>query len=270
MDRWLDVERLAGGKGAGVSNKLAELPYKVPATSFPLPLEQFIQRYVICGNVARAYRDAFGEGQSKNPARSGRDLLARPDVMARLRVHQDAISAMSVKSTDTLVRELEELVEADANELIEIKTGACRYCWGVAGMYQWKDVAELEKAIMDAIQRQKPTPESEGGFGYRFDRGANPECAVCEGEGKQRVRLAEGDSLSPGARRLYKGLECHPDGSVKKLLLHDQFAARQELHRIRGMHVDRSMSVTMVGRLPDAKEIANSPEKVNDFLESLK
>jgi hypothetical protein len=54
------------------------------------------------------------------------------------------------------------------------------------------------------------------------------------------------------------------------VLLADQFAARQELHRIRGMHIERSLSVNASVTLPNAKEIATSPDKAMDFLESLK
>ena len=248
---------------------LAELPYRIGPTNLPLDLERFIQDFVITGNAGRSYRAVFGESRTKYPARAARDLLQRPDVRVRLRQHQSAISAMSVKDVETLTRELEELVEADVNELITVRTGACRYCWGVGGFYQWRDTAELQTAIEDAIRRQKPSPEMSGGFDYRFERVPNDDCKECEGRGIQKVFLNDTDSLSPGARRLYKGLECYPDGTVKKLLLHDQLAARQELHRIRGMHVDRSMSVTLTGNLPNAKEIAASPEKAMDFLESL-
>lgn len=249
--------------------KLVELPYKVPATTLPLPTERFIQEYVMCGNVGRAYRAAFGETQSKNPGAAGRSILQRPDVLARLRVHQDAIALMSVKSTNALVRELEEMVEADVGELVRLRTGSCRYCWGVAGFYQWRDMAEYEKAVTRNIELRKPAAECTGGFGYRFDKEPNPECPQCEGEGIQRVLLADTETISPGARRLYKGIECNSDGTVKKVLLHDQLTARQELHRIRGMHVERSLSVSVTGRLPDAKEIAGSPEKIEDYLEGL-
>lgn len=248
----------------------ATLPYKVPASELPAPVEMFIQEYVMCGNLGRAYRAAFGETRTKHPAAAARSLLQRPDVLARLRVHQDAVAAMSIKSTAVLVRELEEIVEADVDELIRLKVGSCRYCWGVAGFYQWRDAAELEVAITRATEQRKPTPEATGGFGYRFDREPNEACAICEGDGVQKVLLADTETISPGARRLYKGIECNPDGTVKKVLLHDQLVARQELHRIRGMHIDRSVSLSVSGRLPDAKDIASSEEKVNDFLEGLK
>lgn len=247
-----------------------ELPYKVPPTTLPLEVERFIQEYVICGSAGKAYRAVFGEARSKNPASSGRDLLSRPDVIVRLRMHQHAIAAMSVKTTDTLIRELEEIVEADVSELIRITFGACRYCWGVGGFYQWRDMAEYEKAVKVAVELGKATPDCTGGFQYRFTAGVNENCAVCEGQGIQRIVVADTETLSPGARRLYKGLECNPDGTVKKLLMHDQLAARAELHRIRGMHVERSLQLSLSATLPDAKEIAASPERVNDFLEGLK
>jgi len=253
-----------------VHDETANLPYKVPDSNLPYAQERFVQEYVLSGNVKKAYLAAFGEGASAKPERAGRDLLRNPSVMARLHVHQHAVSTMTVKSTDALIRELEEMVDADPNEFITIKIGACRYCHGVGGGYLWRDIAEYEAAVNTAIKLQKPIPELAGGVGYRFDAGPNPQCAQCEGEGARHVFVRDTDDVSPGARRLFKGVECNPDGSIKKVLLADQFAARQELHRIRGMHIERSLSVNASVTLPNAKEIATSPDKAMDFLESLK
>ena len=247
-----------------------EPPYKVPDSTLPFLQERFVQEYVLYGNVKKAYVTAFGEGASANPSRAGLDLLRQPRIMARLHVHQHAVATMSVKSTDSLIRELEEMVDADVNEFISVRTGSCRYCWGVGGLYLWRDMAEYEAAVMTAIALRKPTPELGGGVGYRFDRKPNPECSQCEGQGVQHVRINETDDVSPGARRLFKGIECHPDGSIKKILLADQLPARQELHRVRGMHIERSLNVNANVNVPNAKEIAANPKAVNDFLESLK
>lgn len=249
---------------------LPELPYKVPDSTLPFLQERFVQEYVLSGNVKKAYVTVFGEGASAKPERAGRDLLRRPAVMARLHVHQHAIAMMSVKSTDTLIRELEEMVEADVNEFITIKVGACRHCHGVGGLYLWRDMGEYEEAVNTAIRLQKPTPQLQGGVGYRFDAGANPNCLQCEGEGLQRVFIKPTDDVTPGARRLFKGIECHPDGSIKKIILADQLPARQELHRVRGMHVERSLNVNANVNIPNAKEIASHPDRVNEFLESLR
>jgi hypothetical protein len=252
-----------------VEPALPVLPYKVPDSTLPYLQERFVQEYVMSGNVRIAYLAAFGEGASAKPAEAGRLLLRNPSIMARLHVHQHAVATMSVKSTDTLVRELEEMCEADINEFVELKRGACRYCWGVAGSYQWRDMAEYEAAVNDCIQRQKPTPPFTG-EGYRHSVEPNPGCLQCEGEGLQRVLVRNTDDVSPGARKLFKGIECNSDGSVKKIILADQLAARQELHRIRGMHVERSLNVNVNAQLPNAKDIAASPERVEDFLKGLK
>jgi hypothetical protein len=247
-----------------------ELPYKVPDSTLPFQQERFVQEYVLSGNVKNAYIAAFGEGASAKPERAGRDLLRQPRIMARLHVHQHAVATMTVKSIDALIRELEEMVDADVNEFISLKTGACRHCWGVGGLYLWRDMSEYEAAVMTSITLKKPPPELNGGVGYRFDQGPNPECVQCEGEGVQRVRIRETDDVSPGARRLFKGIECHPDGSIKKIILADQLPARQELHRVRGMHVERSLNVNANVNVPNAKEIASNPNALNDFLSSLR
>lgn len=248
----------------------AELPYKVPDSTLPYQQERFVQEYVLSGNVRKAYLAAFGEAASSKPDRAGRELLRSPSVMARLHIHQHAVATMSVKSTDALIRELEEMVDADINEFITVKTGACRYCHGIGGLYLWRDMAEYESAVNEAIKLRKATPELGGGVGYRFDKGPNPNCVQCEGEGLQRVIINETDDVSPGARKLFKGIECYPDGTVKKVLLADQLAARQELHRIRGMHIERTLNVNASVTLPNAKEIASNPESAMDFLEGLK
>jgi hypothetical protein len=77
----------------------------------------------------------------------------------------------------------------------------------------------------------------------------NPACGQCDGSGVPRVRFSSTADASPGARRLLRGVELFPDGSVKRVLLHDQAALRMELHKLRGMHVDRSLSVNLSAEL---------------------
>jgi hypothetical protein len=44
---------------------------------------------------------------------------------------------------------------------------------------------------------------------------------------------------------MFKGLEFFPDGSIKRVLLHDAAQLRIELHKLKGMHVDRSVSLNL-------------------------
>jgi hypothetical protein len=67
------------------------------------------------------------------------------------------------------------------------------------------------------------------------------------------VKFTSTADASPGARRLLRGIELFPDGRVKRLLLHDQVALRIELHRLRGLHVDRSISLNLNADLKPLK-----------------
>jgi hypothetical protein len=44
---------------------------------------------------------------------------------------------------------------------------------------------------------------------------------------------------------MFKGLEFFPDGGIKRVLLHDAAQLRIELHKLKGMHVDRSVSLNL-------------------------
>jgi hypothetical protein len=185
-----------------------------------------------------------------------------------VRVLQDAAAERALKSTAQLVADLEAMATADVNEIMTLTVGACRHCWGVGHHYQWRDEAECARAFDDAIASAQPLPDMSGGFGYRSDREPHADCSKCDGAGVQRVRFTNTADVSPGARKLFKGVELFPDGSVKRVLLSDPLAARMELHRIRGMHIDRSMSVTAHVNVPALKDL--SPEQALDFLESLR
>lgn len=211
------------------------LPYQVPATKLVPAEEAFVREYALSGDPAHSYRVAF-PGTTAMARQAARDLLRRPRIQVRLREHQEAIANLpATKSAARMIHELEELVEADVNELIRVVIHPCLGCWPYG--------------------TPQPSP--------------NPTCPACLGLGLRRVWLNDTESLSPGARRLYKGVECHEDGSVKKLLLHDQLAARQELHRIKGMHVDRSLSISAHTTIPSMAEVVKDKKSAEDFLESL-
>lgn len=232
--------------------------------------ENFARAFAACGVALDAYRAAYeADGSSRATARvAAYRLLKNPKVAARVRELQDAAADRSGRSAAALIRELEEMVSADLNELMQLVVGSCRHCHGQHGAYQFRDEMEYARAFDDAATTGKPLPDMSGGLGYVFEREPNPECPECEGAGIQRVRFANTADLSPGVRRLFRGIELFPDGSVKRVLLHDQMAARVELHRLRGLHVDRSMSVTAHVNVPALKEL--SPEQALDFLESLR
>lgn len=160
-----------------------------------------------------AYLSAFETTSSRGAARvSAFRLLRNPKVAARVKHLQDAAAKRSTRSAEALIAELEEMVEADIGELVRLDMRACPQCW----------------------------PQGEGA-----GRDPNPDCTGCDGAGEPKVRFASTSDVSPGARRLLRGIELFPDGRVKRVLLHSQLEARIELHRLKGMHIDRSVSLNL-------------------------
>lgn len=214
--------------------------------------ENFARLFVETGVATEAYRVAYcADGCSRATARvEAWRLLRNPKVATRVRELQDAAAERSARSTAALIAELEQMVDADPNELCRLDVGACRHCHGAGGAYQWRDPIELG-AAMDAYlaalggPKPLPVPDPAGGYGFDAGREPNPECSACDGAGVARVKYTSTADVSPGARRLLRGIELYPDGSVKRVLLHDQSALRIELHKLRGLHVERIESKSL-------------------------
>jgi phage terminase small subunit len=213
--------------------------------------ERFCRLYADCGIATDAYEAAYMTSSRSVARAAAARLMRNPRVAARVRELQDAAAGRSLRSTAALIAELEEMVDADPNELCSLTVGACRRCWSIPpGSYHWRDEAEMGAAVeawMASLStpRPLPTPDTKGSFGYRADRDANPECADCNGQGVPRVIFSSTTDVSRGARRLLRGIELFPDGSVKRVLLHDQTQLRIELHKLRGLHVDRSVNLNI-------------------------
>lgn len=231
--------------------------------------ETFARLYVECGLARDAYIAAYAcDGSSRATIRvASSRLLHNPKVAARIRELQEAAGARSTRSTQALLGELEEMACADANELMTLLNGACRHCWGDGHRYQWRHAEEYADAVEAAQGKGVALPACDGGFGFDFHRGPNPECPACDGVGVNRVQFNGMADASPGARRLLRGIELFPDGSLKRVLLHDQMQARMELHRLRGLHVERSLNVNVNTNLPAFEKMTR--EEQHEFLASL-
>ncbi len=232
--------------------------------------ENFARHYVEHGSAIEAYRHAYNVAPTtnRNSLRStAYNVLHSAKVAARVAALQAAASHRTLTTTADLIADLEAMALADVNEIMTLTVGACRHCWGEAGAYHFRDELEHAQAMDVALAAGEPLPRC-GGYGYRSDREPNADCPSCDGVGLQRVRLNNTADVSLGARRLFKGVELYQDGSVKRVLLNDPLAARMELHRVRGMHVDRSVSVSVSANVPALKDMTT--EQALAFLETLK
>lgn len=186
--------------------------------------------------LADAYMKTYGTlAASRNTVRTNACKLARhPKVARRIQELYDATAGRSMRPVQALIAELEEAVAADPGELVRVEVDCCPKCWP------------------DATHSREP----------------NPDCSECFGKGDARVAYTSTAEVSPAARRLVRGVECWPDGRVKRLFLHDQTQLRIELHRLRGLHIERSVNLNVNATLPRLKDM--DTEQALDYLESLR
>lgn len=237
-------------------------------------LESFAQAVVRLGIAASAYREVFDPGRelpNTTAWERASKLNARPDVVKRVRELRAAALATSQISVQALIADLQDIVEADPNDLCRSVVSACRHCHGIDHKYQWIDADEYVVKC-DEVQadndfrrensktgktRDVPLPTCDGGFGYDVRRDPHGMCPECMGAGFLRVIIPDTTQLGPQARKLYKGIRVKGDGSVE-VLMHDQVAARDQLHRLLGAYKD-----TLAVNQPPAPEVGKSAGDVH-------
>lgn len=237
-------------------------------------MESFAQAVVRLGTATAAYREVFdpeGNAHHSTHWERGCRLNARPDVSRRVHELRAAALATSQISVQVLIDDLKLLVSADPNELSKSVITNCRHCHGIGHAYQWIDtdeyVHECDKVQADNDARREasktgrtkdtPLPTCDGGFGYTVRRDPAPMCPSCMGAGTLHVVIADTTKLSPAGSKLYKGIRVKGDGSVE-VLMHDQVAARDQLHRLLGAYKD-----TLAVNAPPAPETGKTAGDVH-------
>lgn len=211
------------------------------------------------GNATEAYLEAFPGTTAKRPSVWALACKLRGRVDVQMRYHQLRAVALAAVGIDlaSLVQDTHDIAQADPNEIIRAFSGCCRHCHGTNHAWQWRDieeyVAECDKIEQDNQTRREQAPpgvrtrdksppiypDDLGGGGFGYDAHAKPHaaCPQCMGAGLRHVVLADTADLSPSARKLYKGIKIGKDGQLE-VLLHDQMAARDMLHRMAGVYKD--------------------------------
>lgn len=237
-------------------------------------LENFAQAVVRLGTATAAYVEAFDperEHCHTTHWERGCRLNARPDVSKRVQELRAAALRDSQTDVASLIADLKLLISADPNELSRSVITNCRHCHGVDHLYQWIDadeyVAKCDEVQADNDLRREqsktgrtkdtPLPTCDGGFGYTVRRDPAPMCPACMGAGTLHVIIADTTKLSPAGLKLYKGIRVKGDGSVE-VLMHDQVAARDQLHRLLGAYKD-----TLAVNAPPAPQVGKSAGDVH-------
>lgn len=227
--------------------------------------ELFAQGCVRLVNQNAAYRQAYDCGGSnfQTISTEASRLAHMPHVAARIRQLQDeAAERTALPTAAARIAEMREMEAADPNEIIAMKWGACRHCYGFDHGYQWADEMEYAQAVDLAVKARTSHPEMSGGFGFNPTLTPVNDCPRCWGVGVQRPYIADTTKLTGGARRLYKGIKIKGNGDIE-ILLHDQVKIRDMLNRIQGIYKDGALNpaVQPASAVAAAAEAAKTPEE---------
>jgi len=195
-------------------------------------------------SLSAAYREAYQPktDSDNSVAVSASRLAQNPNVALRIdtlrNIKRTAVEGPFRFSVDELAKRYLAIAMADPNELIGVKVGACRHCWGRDGAFHWKEHEYLDAVVRwEAGGMKGPAPDPTGGLDYRFTAPPNPECIKCEGEGLERVVPRDTTKLSPGALALYRGVQQTKEGP--KILFANQDKALEQIGRILGAFDDK-------------------------------
>ena len=132
------------------------------------------------------------------------------------------------------------IATADPRQLIGLRVGACRHCWGEAHAYHWR-MREFVEAMRDAERLRlkdpaHPLPDATGGLDFNATRAPHPDCPECHGEGIERVVPRDTDKLSEQALLLYGGVKRKRDGSIEIVMADRTKALEMAVRMLGGFH----------------------------------
>jgi phage terminase small subunit len=170
-----------------------------------------------------------------------------PAVAQHIRARLAAAAEGTIISVRARMVHLQMIVEADPSEIISIVGSNCRHCHGEGHAYQWRDEAELNRAL-DRYQRSltglRPlqAPDASGGFGFRGNGEPHSDCPACNGEGLARTQITPTSEWSPAARKLFKGAKQKANGEIE-IIFHDQLQVAHQLNQMQGCYSDTRVNL---------------------------
>lgn len=111
-------------------------PVAQDAAASPLTDKQqrFVEEYLVDLNATQA---AIRAGYSPHTANEqGAQLLAKLSIQQAVRDARSAQQARTAITADLVLTRIANIALADPRELVEVKTGCCRCCYGIGHKYQ--------------------------------------------------------------------------------------------------------------------------------------
>ena len=206
-------------------------------SSAPTPLTEkqrrFVEEYLVDLNATQA---AIRAGYSQDTAGSiGHENLKKPEIQLALQQARLAQQKRTAITADGALREAWNIATADTRELVELKTGCCRCCYGEGHRWQ-RTVGEMNRDRESWIEKgNDPSAfDEKGGIGFNPLRAPHPECPECGGDGHARVVLKDTRNLSEKGAALYAGAKQTQFGIEVKM--QDKSAALEKVFKHLGLY----------------------------------
>lgn len=224
----------------------AKAPAKTPAKAESPPItptptdtvltdkqQRFVDEYMVDMNATQA---AIRAGYSPHTANEqGSQLLAKLSIQRALNAARKEQQERTQITADGVLREAWNIVTADTRELVELKTGCCRCCYGEGHRWQ-RTVGEMNRDREKWVEKGSNPAEfdEQGGIGFNPLRAPHPECPECGGDGRARVVLKDTRYLSEKGAALYAGAKQTQFGIEVKT--HDKSPYAEKLFRHLGLY----------------------------------
>lgn len=227
---------------------------------------KFVEHYARFRNGTQAYTHAYDtNGTYETRRNGGAELLKKPEIQAAIKARQLAATQETGIDVGWLLQRFIDVATADPRELIGLKVGCCRYCYGENFGYQWREreylekLEEAEQLAREVKPFQQSTvryPDIAGGFGFNATYPPRPDCPQCHGEGVERVVPRDTDNLSDQAALLYGGVKRKADGGLE-IIIADQQKAAELAGRILGAFNDKLRLSGAIGHMHAIADLRN-------------
>lgn len=212
---------------------------------------EFVEVYLTCYNGVRSWMALHPDASYEAAAVDASRTLRKPHVQQYIhRRMADAFENVDEAKRE-LIRAYTYAAFADRNELVEVRRGACRYCYGKGNRYQFTagqmELAreEHEKAAFESGNPEAfPEFDEKGGIGYDPRRDPNQDCPECFGRGAEDLLFHDTTRLSPAASAIYEGAEMTKDGM--KINMIGRREGLEKLSKIHRLYEETNVEVVAV------------------------
>ena len=194
---------------------------------------RFVDEYLIDLNATQA---AIRAGYSPKTAQEQASrLLSNVMVAEAIQLRKQERQDRTEITADVVLQDIWRMFRADPRELVEVRVGCCRCCYG-EGHKRQRTVSEMNAAREKWIDAGKlPVDfDEEGGIGFNPLLQPHPHCPECGGDGSARTVLHDTRNLSPEAASLYAGAKETKFGI--EVQFHDRVAIAEKLFKHLGMY----------------------------------